>query len=89
MNDIHTVSDNLNVILYVDDTTLSSPVCSFLSGWDGDIERVSILINLELNKIADWLAVNQLSPNVQKKPHKISLPPKNFNGKWYPVPYDK
>ena len=45
---------------------LSSPMCSFSSGCDGDVERVSILINLELNKIADWLAVNKLSLNVQK-----------------------
>ena len=29
MNDIHTVSDNLNFILYADDTTLSCPMCSF------------------------------------------------------------
>ena len=27
MNDIHTVSDNLNFILYADDTTPSSPMC--------------------------------------------------------------
>ena len=66
MNDIYTVSDNLNFILYADDTTLSSPMCSFSSGCDGDVERFSILINLELNKIADWLAVNKLSLNVQK-----------------------
>ena len=66
MNDIYTVSDNLDFILYADDPTLSSPMCSFSSGCDGDVERVSILINLELNKIADWLAVNKLSLNVQK-----------------------
>ena len=53
MNNMYTVSDNLNFILYADDTTLSSPMCSFSSGCDGDIERVSILINSELNKIAD------------------------------------
>ena len=53
MNDIYTVSDNLNYILYADDTTPSSPMCSFSSGCDWDIERASILINLELNKIAD------------------------------------
>ena len=58
MNDIYTVSDDSNFVLYTDDTTLSSPMCSFSSGCDGDIERVVILINLELNKIADWLAVN-------------------------------
>ena len=27
MHDIHTVSNNLNFILYADDTTLSSPMC--------------------------------------------------------------
>ena len=46
MNDIYTVGDNLNFISYADDTTLGSPMCSFSSGCDGDIERVSILINL-------------------------------------------
>ena len=70
MNDIQTVNDNSNFILYADDPILSSPMCSFSSGCDGDIERVSILINLELNKIADWLAVNKLSLNVQKKKKK-------------------
>ena len=66
MNDIHTVSDNLNFILYADDTTLSSPMCSFTIQCNGNIELVSVLINSELNKIADWLAVNKLSLNVQK-----------------------
>ena len=66
MNDIHTVSDNLNFILYADDTTLSCPMCSFTRECNGDIELVSILINSELDKIADWLAVNKLSLNVQK-----------------------
>ena len=32
---------------------------------NGNIELVSTLINSELNKIADWHAVNQLSLNVQ------------------------
>ena len=66
MNDIHTVGDNLNFILYADDTTLSCPMCSFTRGCDGYIDIVSTLINSELNKIADWLAVNKLSLNVQK-----------------------
>ena len=66
MNDIHTVSDNLNFILYADDTTLSCPMCSFTRECNGDIELVSTLINSELDKIADWLAVNKLSLNVQK-----------------------
>ena len=66
MNDIHTVSDNLNFILYADDTTLSSPMCSFTRGCVGNIDIVSTLINSELNKIADWLPVNKLSLNAQK-----------------------
>ena len=78
MSDKHTVSDNLNFILYADDTTLSSPMCSFSGGCDGDIERVKILINLELNKIADWQAVNKLSLNVQKKSSWYFITAKEF-----------
>ena len=66
MNDIHTVSDNLNFILYADDTTLSSPMCSFTRGCNGDIELISTSINSGLNKIADWLAVYKLPLHVQK-----------------------
>ena len=40
-------------------------MCLFTSQCNGNIELVSILINSELNKIADWLAVNKLSLNVQ------------------------
>ena len=41
-------------------------MCSFTRGYDGNIDIVSTLINSELNKIADWLAVNKLSLKVQK-----------------------
>ena len=34
---------------------------------DGNIELVSVLVNSELNKVADWFAVNNLSLNEQKK----------------------
>ena len=58
-------------------------MCSFKRECNGDIELVSILINSELDKIADWLAVNKLSLNVQQKQiDDISLPPKDYNGKW-------
>ena len=66
MNDIHKVSANLKFILYADDTTITSPLCSFIHGGNGDISLVETLINLELCKISDWLAVNKLSLNVQK-----------------------
>ena len=39
MDDLNTVSDSLNVILYVDDTTFSSPMSSFSSGCYGDIKQ--------------------------------------------------
>ena len=48
------------------DMTLSSPMCSFTRGCNGNIDIVSTLINSELNKIAYWLAVNKLSLSVQK-----------------------
>ena len=67
MNDIHTVSNNLNCILYADYTTLTSPVCSFTYRGYHDINRVSTLINSEITKISEWLSVNKLSLNAIKK----------------------
>ena len=52
--------------MYADDTTLSSPMCSFTLQCHGNIELISTFINSELNKSADWLAVNKLSVNVKK-----------------------
>ena len=66
MNDIHTVSDNLNFTLYADDTTLTSPLCSFTYGGYHDINRVSTLINSEITKISEWLSINKLSLNANK-----------------------
>ena len=66
MNDIHTVSNNLNFILYADDTTLTSPLCSFTYGGYHDINCVSALINSEITKISEWLSVNKLSLNANK-----------------------
>ena len=66
MNDIHTVSDKSNFILYADDTTLISPLCSFSHCSHNDMNYVSTMINLELTKISDWLAVNKLSLNAAK-----------------------
>ena len=66
MNDIHTVSNNLNFILYADDTTLTSPLCSFTYGGYHDINCVSTLINSEITNISEWLSVNKLSLNANK-----------------------
>ena len=66
MNDIHTVSQKCTFILYADDTTLISPLCSFIPSSQSDMDYVSTMINMELSKISDWLAVNKLSLNTAK-----------------------
>ena len=47
MNDIHTLSDKLNFILYVDDMTHTSPLCSFTHGAHNDVSYISSQINSE------------------------------------------
>ena len=63
---MHTVSDKLNFILYADDTTLTSPLCSFAHRAHDGVSHISSLINSELLKISDWLTVNKLSLHVEK-----------------------
>ena len=63
MNDIHTVDQNFTFMLHADDTTLISPLCSFIHSSQSDMDYVSTMINKELSKISDWLAVNKLSLN--------------------------
>ena len=43
MNDIHTVSNNLNFILYAYDTTLTSALCSFTTCWGFEWSRLAKL----------------------------------------------
>ena len=71
VNDIHTVSNKLNFVLYADDTTLTSPLCSFTHGAQNDVSHVSSQINSELLNISDWLKVNNLSLNVDKTKYMI------------------
>ena len=65
VNDIYTVSKKLNFILHADDTTLTSPLCSFTHCAANDVCHVSSRINSELLKIFDWITVNELSLNVE------------------------
>ena len=58
MNDAPNISPLLEIILYADDTTGLCPIR--LSGNENPN------INFELSKINDWLAVNQLSLNIDK-----------------------
>ena len=66
MNYINNISANLNLILYADDTTITSPLCSFTHCSNDDISLDTALINLELCKTSYWLVVNELSLNVPK-----------------------
>ena len=65
MNDIHNASKNLDFILFADDTTLTSTLCTF-GHEENNIESRTHKINEELLKISDWLAVNKLSLNAKK-----------------------
>ena len=62
-------SDKFNYILYADDTTLIGNISNFKS-----INMQSSItdnINIELDKICDWLAVNKLSLNASKGNYMI------------------
>ena len=56
INDMHNCSKDFASIMFADDTTLTNPLCTF-SGDDMDTGRS---INTELEKVCNWLAVNQL-----------------------------
>ena len=71
MNDICHVSPKFNAILYADDTTLESPLCSFECLTPPNPDNVSTLINAELSKIFTWLSVNKLSINSSKSKYMI------------------
>ena len=69
INDLHMASDKFNYILYADDTTLIGNISNFKS-----INMQSSItdnINIELDKICDWLAVNKLSLNASKSNYMI------------------
>ena len=65
MNDINKVSSKFDFILYADDTTMMSSMCTFTS--DRRVTAsIDANINRELLKISDWLIVNKLSLNLSK-----------------------
>ena len=63
MNDINIVSEIFKCILFADDTSLESIISLFPARTD---TGVSNKINVELDKINDWLRANKLSLNVKK-----------------------
>ena len=66
-NDIFRASPKFESILYADDTTLITPLCSFNSDINSESHNVSDNINEELSKIHHWLSVNKLSLNSAKQ----------------------
>ena len=63
MNDIPKCSSLFSFLLYADDTSLVSHIN--ISDGDSSYSPISI-INTELAKVSDWLALNKLSLNVKK-----------------------
>ena len=76
MNDIHEASNIFHAILYADNTSLFSSLCSFnvaLNGTKFDKYALSKSYNTELSNIQEWLNINKLSLNVNKNEvHDIS-----------------
>ena len=69
MNDIYKVSNKFHSILYADDTTLESPLCTFDTSalnHKYNLDLLSRYINSELNLIYEWLYLNKLSLNIKK-----------------------
>jgi hypothetical protein len=69
INDINNVSKIFHEILFADDTSLIGTLSNFVTikpttqlEWD----HLSEIINLELEKIHNWLCMNKLSLNVKK-----------------------
>ena len=65
MNDISQVTDKFHFTLYADDTSLLEPLCTFTFDLKNN-KALSDAINVELNLIFEWLALNKLSLNVKK-----------------------
>ena len=65
INDLYLASPKFESILYADDTTLISSLCTFNYSLSSNND-VSNNINLELNKVHDWLVANKLSLNIPK-----------------------
>ena len=64
VNDFALSSEKFKCVMYADDTTLTSTLETFstneLNG------NTASSINIELNKISEWLKLNRLTLNVQK-----------------------
>ena len=66
MNDISVVSSKFSFILYADDTTMASSMCTFTDTSSQGGSTMSNKINEEIVNVSDWLLYNKLSHNVSK-----------------------
>ena len=66
INDLYLASSKFESILYADDTTLISSLCTFNYNPLSNDDNVTNNINFELNKVHNWLVANKLSLNVSK-----------------------
>ena len=69
INDLPEASDIFETIMFADDTTLESELDNF--GLDLGPDALSMNINVEVSKIAEWLKANKLSLNIPKTKYII------------------
>ena len=70
MNDIHEPSSSFKTILYAEDTNLISPLCLFSNSASAKTwkwRKYRRMFKHELNRISEWLNINNLSLNVKTK----------------------
>ena len=70
VNDFALSSEKFKFVMYADDTTLTSTLETFSTNELNGNPASSI--NIELNKISEWLKLNRLTLNVQKTKRKKS-----------------
>ena len=74
INDIAKITNKFKFTIYADDTTLIEPICTFAQPNPRNRNKLAKEINNELEKIVDWLALNELSLNAKKNQiHDVSL----------------
>ena len=63
INDLPLCSNIFKIIMYADDTTLTTTLDKFKIR---ENETINMAINSEITKISDWLKLNKLSLNIKK-----------------------
>ena len=69
VNDFALSSEKFKCVMYADDTTLTSTLETFSTNELNGNPALSI--NIELNKISEWLKLNRLTLNVQKTKYML------------------